>query len=59
MATDTKVDFINPTVEENEAFWKDVKDVCEKHSMVLGTGFSIQKAVKLDVINKHDLEKTT
>lgn len=55
MANESKVDFINPTVEENEAFWKDVKDVCEKHSMVLGTGFSIQKAVKLQVLDKKDV----
>lgn len=48
MANESKVDFINPTVEENEAFWKDVKEVCEKHSMVLGTGFSIQKARKIE-----------
>jgi hypothetical protein len=55
MPNETKVDFINPTVEENEAFWKDIKAVCEKHSMVLGTGFSIQKAVKLQVLDKKDV----
>ena len=55
MVAEQKVDFIQPTIEEQGAFWKDIKDVCEKHSMVLSTGFSIQKAIKVNAIDKKDV----
>ena len=58
MESKPTVDLVQPTVEENEAFWKDVKDVCEKHSFVLSTGFSVSKAVKLQAIDKKDLDDT-
>lgn len=57
MANEPKVDFIQPTVEENEAFWKDIQEVCEKHSFVLSTGFSVKKAVKVVAVDKEELNK--
>ena len=55
MATKETVDFVNPSDLESKDFWADVKAVCEKHSMVLGTGFNIQKAVKLEAVDKKDV----
>lgn len=49
------VDFVEPSVKEEKDFWSDVKAVCDKHNMVLGTGFSIQKAVKVGIIEKKDV----
>lgn len=58
MTNENKVDLVQPTIAEQEAFWKDVKDVCEKHSFILQTGFSVQKVVKVVVVDKEDLNDT-
>lgn len=55
MANEPKVNFIQPSKDEELSFWQDIKDVCEKYSMVLSTGFHVQKAIKLNTINEKDL----